>query len=45
VRSDEPILDPAWTVRPVTLDDLILAYMSQAQDAEPGRRSGLRVLR
>jgi ABC-2 type transport system ATP-binding protein len=29
IRTDEPILDPAWTVRPVTLDDLVLAYMSQ----------------
>ena len=35
VRTDEPILDPAWTVKPVTLDDLVLAYMGQARDAEP----------
>ena len=45
VRTDEPILDPAWTVTPVTMDDLVLAYMSQARDAEPRRRSGLGVLR
>ena len=32
VHSDEPILDPAWTVTPVTLDDLVLAYMRQARD-------------
>jgi ABC-2 type transport system ATP-binding protein len=32
VRTDEPILDPAWTVTPVTLDDLVLAYMRQARD-------------
>ena len=31
VHSDEPILDPAWTVTPVTLDDLVLAYMRQAR--------------
>lgn len=27
VRSDEPIDDPAWTVEPVSLEDLVLAYM------------------
>jgi ABC-2 type transport system ATP-binding protein len=32
VHTDEPILDPAWTVTPVTLDDLVLAYMRQARD-------------
>jgi ABC-2 type transport system ATP-binding protein len=32
VRTDERILDPAWTVTPVTLDDLVLAYMRQARD-------------
>jgi len=45
VRTDEPILDPAWTVRPVTLDDVVLAYMSQARDAKPRRPSRLGVLR
>jgi ABC-2 type transport system ATP-binding protein len=44
VRTEEPILDPAWTVKPVTLEDLVLAYMSQARDAEPRRRSGVGVL-
>jgi ABC-2 type transport system ATP-binding protein len=43
VRTDEPILDPAWTIRPVTLDDLVLAYMSQARDADRARRPGLAV--
>ncbi len=38
VRTDEPILDPAWNVKPVTLDDLVLAYMSQARDAKPRRQ-------
>ena len=27
VRSDEPIDHPAWTVEPVSLEDLVLAYM------------------
>ena len=38
VRTDRPILDPAWTARPVTLDELVLAYLGQAQDPSPGRR-------
>lgn len=45
VRTDDPILDPAWTVKPVTMDDLVLAYMSQARVGEPVRRSRLAVLR
>jgi ABC-2 type transport system ATP-binding protein len=45
VRTDEPILDPSWTVRAVSLEDLVLAYMSQARDAQPSRRSRLGVLR
>jgi ABC-2 type transport system ATP-binding protein len=46
IRSDGPVLDPAWTVRPVTLDDLVLAYMSRARDAGPAaRRPGLEVAR
>jgi ABC-2 type transport system ATP-binding protein len=34
VRTAEPILDPNWTVTPITLEDLVLAYMSQARDTE-----------
>ena len=45
VRTDDPILDPAWTVKPVTMDDLVLAYMSQARDARTQRETRLRVLR
>jgi ABC-2 type transport system ATP-binding protein len=44
VRTDDPILDPAWTVKPVTLDDLVLAYMSQAHGPSPARRSALGVV-
>jgi ABC-2 type transport system ATP-binding protein len=32
VRCDGPVLDPSWTVTPVTLDDLVLGYMRQARD-------------
>jgi len=32
VRTGEPIHDPAWTVRPVSMEDLVLAYMSRARD-------------
>jgi ABC-2 type transport system ATP-binding protein len=46
IRSDDPVLDPAWTVRPVTLDDLVLAYMARARDAGTSRhRPGLEVVR
>ena len=45
VRTDEPILDPAWTVKPVTLEDLVLAYMGQPRDAERAPPPGLEVLR
>ena len=30
VRTSGPVLDPAWTVSQVALEDLVLAYMSQA---------------
>jgi ABC-2 type transport system ATP-binding protein len=45
IRTDDPVLDPAWTVKPVTLEDLVLAYMGQARDQERGRRSRPMVLR
>ena len=41
IRSDEPVLDPAWTVTPVSLEDLVLAYMSRAGDDTPARRQHL----
>ena len=43
VRTEDPILDPAWTVRPVSLEDMVLAYMSQSADATRARRPGLEV--
>jgi ABC-2 type transport system ATP-binding protein len=36
IRTSEPVLDPAWTVSEVALEDLVLAYMRQA--AGGGRR-------
>ena len=30
VRTSSPVLDPAWTVSEVGLEDLVMAYMSQA---------------
>jgi ABC-2 type transport system ATP-binding protein len=43
VRTNTAILDPAWTVTPVTLDDLVLAYMRQARDAAGPTSSHLAV--
>jgi ABC-2 type transport system ATP-binding protein len=33
IRTTDPILDPAWTVEEVGLEDLVLAYMGQASSA------------
>ena len=30
VRTDGPILDPAWTVEDVSLEDLVLAYLANS---------------
>ena len=43
IRTEEPVLDPAWTIRPVTLEDMVLAYMSQPGDAPLARRPGLEI--
>jgi ABC-2 type transport system ATP-binding protein len=45
IRTDGPVLDPAWTVRPVTLDDIVLAYLSRARATGAARRPGLEVVR
>lgn len=45
VRTDERILDPTWIVTPVTLDDLVLAYMRQARDHTASPTSRLAVAR
>jgi ABC-2 type transport system ATP-binding protein len=42
VNTSGPVLDPAWTVSEVGLEDLVLAYMKQA--GRPGDRSNHRHL-
>ena len=32
IRADEPIHDPAWTVTRVSMEDLVLAYLSRARE-------------
>jgi ABC-2 type transport system ATP-binding protein len=34
VRTEEPILDPAWNVKAVTLEDLVLAYLGNPRRPE-----------
>ena len=43
VRTDAAVHDPAWSVSPVGLEDLVLAYLSQT--GQPGRRPALEVQR
>jgi ABC-2 type transport system ATP-binding protein len=38
VRSSEPIIDPAWTAEPVSLEDLVLAYMGHASGSPQDQR-------
>jgi ABC-2 type transport system ATP-binding protein len=44
VRTSDRVHDPAWTVRPVTLDDLVIAYMSRQAAPERARRPQLQVM-
>jgi ABC-2 type transport system ATP-binding protein len=43
VRTADPILDPAWTVRPVDLEDMVLAYMCQPSGPARAGRPGLEI--
>ena len=45
VRADGPVLDPAWTVSELSLEDLVLAYMSSSSRVERPDRAALEVLR
>jgi ABC-2 type transport system ATP-binding protein len=45
IRTDGPVHDPAWTVTQVSLEDVVLAYMSQPAGPEPGRKPALEVAR
>jgi ABC-2 type transport system ATP-binding protein len=44
VRTSHAVQDPAWTVRPVTLDDLVIAYMSRQAAPERDYRPQLQVM-
>jgi ABC-2 type transport system ATP-binding protein len=44
VRTREPILDPAWIVKPVSLEDMVLAYLRRGTEARPADRPELGVL-
>jgi ABC-2 type transport system ATP-binding protein len=43
VRTDGPVLDPGWAVKPVSLEDVVLAYMSRAGDDRPASPQPLKV--
>jgi ABC-2 type transport system ATP-binding protein len=45
VRTDGPVHDPAWTVDALSLEDIVLAYMSRPADTGSGVRPALEVLR
>jgi ABC-2 type transport system ATP-binding protein len=38
VRCDGPVLDPAWTVEELSLEDIVLAYMGNASTARRARQ-------
>jgi len=44
VRTDGPILDPAWTVAQRSLEDLVLAYMGQAAGMSREAANGPRLV-
>jgi ABC-2 type transport system ATP-binding protein len=37
IRTEQPILDPAWNVSQLTLEDLVLAYMGRTAPTQPER--------
>jgi ABC-2 type transport system ATP-binding protein len=39
IQTDEPILDPAWTVEQIGMEDLVLAYMGRTEAASRETRS------
>jgi ABC-2 type transport system ATP-binding protein len=45
IRTGAPVLDPAWTVEPVGLEDLVLAYMQDGPQVRPRHEAALRVQR
>jgi ABC-2 type transport system ATP-binding protein len=45
VRTDTAVHDPTWTVSPLGLEDIVLAYMTRPADAVRDTRRALEVLR
>ncbi|MBL3665380.1 ABC transporter ATP-binding protein [Streptomyces sp. M2CJ-2] len=45
VRTEAPVNDPSWTVSPLGLEDIVLAYMTRPADAVRDTRPALEVLR
>ena len=45
VQTRHPVLDPAWTVEQLSMEDLVLAYMSQAANGHRSARPALEVQR
>jgi ABC-2 type transport system ATP-binding protein len=45
VRCPGPVYDPAWTVEELSLEDIVLAYMTRARGGVRDDRRGLSVLR
>ncbi|PWI07103.1 ABC transporter ATP-binding protein [Streptomyces sp. NWU339] len=45
VRTEAPVNDPSWTVSPLGLEDIVLAYMARPADAVRDTRPALEVLR
>jgi ABC-2 type transport system ATP-binding protein len=38
VRSDGPVMDEAWSIEPVSLEDLVLAYMARGRHPSSGHQ-------
>ncbi len=45
VRTQQPVIDPAWAISRLDLEDLVLAYMHQAATADRAGRKPLEALR
>jgi ABC-2 type transport system ATP-binding protein len=45
IRTDEAILDPAWTVGRLSLEDLVLAYLKRPAESDHDHRPALEVIR
>ena len=45
VQTRHPVLDPTWTVEQLSMEDLVLAYMSQAANGHRSARPALEVQR